>query len=174
VLVAYLFKNPCLLIDLNRLPDATLKEQELGLSLLSLTAKHVHDPDILPFVTDIAESLKQLELAFGQSYTKLIASYLFEAGEVKNKDLFIKEFTKFLNAGDPIMTIAEQFRQEGFEKGKSLAEQFRLEGKLEGFEKGRSIAELETARKLLELGISEETILQATGVSLEALNKLKH
>ncbi len=59
------------------------------------------------------------------------------------------------------MTIAEQLKQEGELKGKR-------EGMLEGELKGK----LDVARSLLKMQLPRDTILQATGLKEEELDRL--
>ena len=46
------------------------------------------------------------------------------------------------------------------------------EGRAEGLEQGRMEERLSTARNLKKLGIAPDTIVQATGLSLEEIEKL--
>ena len=46
------------------------------------------------------------------------------------------------------------------------------EGRAEGLEQGRMEERLSTARNLKKLGIAPDTIAQATGLSLEEIEKL--
>ena len=48
----------------------------------------------------------------------------------------------------------------------------RLEGRSEGFADGSRQAKLETAKNLLDLGLSVENIAQATGLSREEVENL--
>ncbi|MDU5474399.1 MAG: Rpn family recombination-promoting nuclease/putative transposase [Pantoea sp.] len=59
---------------------------------------------------------------------------------------------------DTLMTIAEQLKQEG-----------RLEGKLEGEREGI----LKIALSLLKMKMPRETIMQATGLTEEELNRIQ-
>jgi predicted transposase YdaD len=61
-----------------------------------------------------------------------------------------------------MMTIAEQLRQEGLEKG-------RMGGIEEGLEKGRYSASQEIARELPACGINFETVLKTTGLGRNEL-----
>jgi hypothetical protein len=65
---------------------------------------------------------------------------------------------------------AEDFGLEpnvtGFEEAVNLAY---LDGKREGYDD----AKLETARKLIDEGVSEEIILKSTGLDLKTIRKLK-
>ena len=63
----------------------------------------------------------------------------------------------------------------GFEEEMNLAY---LDGKREGYDDGKRAgfddAQLDTARNLLDLGVEEEIIVKATGLSFESLQKLKN
>jgi len=60
----------------------------------------------------------------------------------------------------------------GFEEEMNLAY---LDGKREGYDDGKKAgfddAQLDTARNLLDLGVEEEIIVKATGLSFESLQK---
>ena len=47
-------------------------------------------------------------------------------------------------------------------------------GKTEGIEQGIEQEKLETAKRLLEMGLSFKQVSQGTGLSIETLEKLKH
>ena len=64
-------------------------------------------------------------------------------------------------------------RAEGHAEGRAEGlEQGRAEGRAEGLEQGRMEERLSTARNLKKLGIAPDTIVQATGLSLEEIEKL--
>ena len=63
---------------------------------------------------------------------------------------------------DTLMTIAEQLKQEG-----------RLEGKLEGKLEGEREGILKIALSLLKMKMPRETIMQATGLTEEELNRIQ-
>lgn len=65
------------------------------------------------------------------------------------------------------MTIAQQLEQKGIEKGIQLGEQ-------RGIEKGRNEGKLEVARSLLKMGMSRESVLEATGLTEHELAQLRH
>ena len=59
--------------------------------------------------------------------------------------------------------------EKGLEKGR---EEGREEGMAVGVEKGREEGKLEAAAEFKQLGVSVEIISQATGLSVEAIEKL--
>lgn len=66
---------------------------------------------------------------------------------------------------DVLNTAKLEGRAEGLAEG-------RAEGRAEGLEQGRMEERLSTARNLKKLGIAPDTIAQATGLSLEEIEKL--
>lgn len=65
------------------------------------------------------------------------------------------------------MTIAQQLEQKGIEKGIQLGEQ-------RGMEKGEREATLKIARSLLKMGMSHESVLEATGLTADELAQIRH
>ncbi|HGY0482254.1 TPA: hypothetical protein ACNUIJ_003983 [Salmonella enterica subsp. enterica serovar Derby] len=65
------------------------------------------------------------------------------------------------------MTIAEQLKDEGRQEGMQL-------GRQEGLQLGRQESLQDVAARLLKMGMSTETVKQATGLSEEDLKKLRH
>lgn len=159
-----IFLKPLHLIDLTQVSDEDLKRYRL-FGTMALLAKHIHDPDILPVFKGMLAVLRELEIQGETGYIKLAVSYVVEAGEISSQEAFIETVKTGLEHGEEIMTLAERWKQEGFEKGKALAEQVRKEALLEG--------KLETALNLLKLGIPPEHIFQATGLTLEQIQNLK-
>ena len=74
---------------------------------------------------------------------------------------------------DVLNTAKLEGRAEGLAEGRAEGlEQGREEGRAEGLEQGRMEERLSTARNLKKLGIASDTIAQATGLSLEEIEKL--
>ena len=74
---------------------------------------------------------------------------------------------------DVLNTAKLEGRAEGLAEGRAEGlEQGREEGRAEGLEQGRMEERLSTARNLKKLGIALDTIAQATGLSLEEIEKL--
>ncbi|CAH7061170.1 hypothetical protein VCHA50O407_210067 [Vibrio chagasii] len=65
------------------------------------------------------------------------------------------------------MTIAEQLRQQGEQRG-------RQEGIQLGEEKGRQDALKEMARKMLLNGLDQQTIMDVTGLNTDELAQLSY
>lgn len=69
------------------------------------------------------------------------------------------------------MTIAQQLEQKGIEKGIEKGIQL---GEQRGIEKGRNEGKLEVARSLLKMGMSHESVLEATGLTADDLAQIRH
>ncbi len=73
------------------------------------------------------------------------------------------------------MTLAEQWKQEGYHKGLALAEQWKQEGLVLAEQREQEGAEkLHTAAiNFLKLGVVDEKVAQATGIPLEKVRELQ-
>ena len=133
---------------------------------MALIAKHIHDPDILPFLKTMLYRLKEWD-TYGEADALYVTlSYIVEAGGVLDRSEFIDTIKSmsFKNV-DKITTIAEMFKQEGFSKGTE-------QGLFQGIEKGKFEAAHEIAINLLKLHMSDD-IAQATALPLEEIQKIK-
>lgn len=63
-------------------------------------------------------------------------------------------------------------KDEEFEKAK--IEYYRTKGRQEGFAQGRYSKSVEAARKMLSLGLSDEIILEVSGIARVELKKMKN
>ena len=112
------FLQPYRLIDLTQVPDEILRDY-YWFGAAALISKHIHDPDILPIFKNVIILLRNIENQGGLDYVYITLSYIIEAGEVQDKD----EFMKAIKSGlaniekEKIMTLVEQWKQEGFQKG---------------------------------------------------------
>jgi len=68
---------------------------------------------------------------------------------------------------DELMTIAQQLEQIGVEKGIKLGEE-------KGIKKGEREAALKIACNLLEMGMSQQSVREATGLTGDDLAQIRH
>jgi predicted transposase/invertase (TIGR01784 family) len=149
---------PYQLIDLTSASDDELM-QYLWFGTAAFIAKHIHDPDIVPSFKKVVRSLKILDEKGEFSYIYTIISYMFEAGEVADKDKFFQAIKSLESKEEhKLMNLAEQLRQEGFQKG---------------IYQGKNEAAHDIALNFLKLGIAQDQIAQATGLPLEEIESLK-
>ncbi|CAL7960522.1 transposase [Gammaproteobacteria bacterium] len=163
--------KPYQLVDLSQIPDEKLK-QYLRYGVIARTMKYIYQKDFLPVLKGLIGDLKDIETQGEMNYIYTILSYIFEAGEIPDKQEFVKTIKSGLSKvnEDNIMTLAEQFRQEGLQKGK-------LEGLQEGLQKGKveaSNAVKAIAMNLFSQGLTIEQIAVATGLSVEEIRLLKN
>ena len=176
--------RPCRLIDLSKIPDKTLKEF-LRYGIIARTMKHIYEKDFLPVLKEIVCDLKNIGGQDDIAYIHTVLSYIIEAGEL-DKQEFIQTVNAGLTQEVNIMTLAEQFRQEGrqegYEKAKAtLAEQF----KREGYEEAKAMlakqfkaeGKLEAAKtiagRLLRQGMTHTQIADIMGLSVQEVKNLK-
>lgn len=87
----------------------------------------------------------------------------------------ILEVTKdiFPERSVEIMTLAERLINEGKEKGRQEAMALAERLISESMEKGMEKAKMETAKKLLRMGLSSEQVSEATELPLQDILELK-
>ena len=155
--------QPYRLIDLSKIPDEKLKGF-LRYGVIARTMKHIYEKDFLPTLKDLINDLKDIETQGEMNYIYTVLSYIIEAGEL-NKQEFIQTVKTGLTQEVNIMTLAEQFRQEGYQKGVALAEQRELKGKQEAFKT--------VAIKLLKQNMTFAQVASITGLSVQEVGRLK-
>lgn len=110
--------QPYPLIDLSKKSDEKLKEF-LKYGIVARTMKYIYEEDCLIILRDIIGDLSTIETSGEMDYIYKVLSYIVEAGEI-DKQEFIKvvksSLTKVNEAG--VMTLADQFRQEGRQEGR--------------------------------------------------------
>lgn len=153
------FLNPYQLIDLNKIPDETLREAYYWFGAAALTAKHIRDFDLVSLVESMIDLLLRLKDEGLDNYVHVTLSYIFKAGEVKDEEAFRDVIRSGLSSNDEeiVMTLAEKYRQKG---------------KVEGEIKGEIKALRKTALNLFKFGMTKEQVAQATTLSLQEVQDL--
>src|SRR5690554_2960297 len=109
-------------------------------------------PQIFSLLTALFDEKTKTE------YLETLLRYLSSVSNTEQLDIIKSEVDQFIEHGGEIMTtIAEKWIQEGIEKGK-------LEGKIEG--------KIEDAKKMLQLGLNIEQIIEITGLSRDKIENL--
>lgn len=139
------------MIDLNSIPDETLREAYYWFGAAALTAKHIRDFDLVSLLKNMVDLLKRLKDNGLEDYVYITLSYVFTEGEIKDRESFRDVIRSGLSSKDEerVMTLAEQYRQEG---------------KIETLH--------ETAISFLKLGVSIEQVSQATKLPLQEVQDL--
>lgn len=148
------FSKPFQLIDLSQVPDEDLK-QWLWFGTMSLVAKHIHKANFLPILREILSALREIEKSGEEGYIYATLSYVIEAGEMPDQKDFIKTVNQLETVDEAkIMTLAEQFRKDGFEKGV-----------IQGMQQGMQQGIRDIALRMLKKNRSLEEIVEDTGLS---------
>nr|WP_255705240.1 Rpn family recombination-promoting nuclease/putative transposase [Xenorhabdus sp. PB61.4] len=149
------------LVDITAFSDEEILTHK-SIALMELVQKHIRCRDMLEWIPQLVALLNAGYNTVEQR--NVVLSYILLNGHT----LDISQFVHQLIEQSPehktmLMTIAEQLEQKGREQG---LEQGREEGKAEG--------KLETARALLQHGVSLDIIATSTGLSREEIETLKH
>ena len=127
--------------------------------------------------------IKSIESQCGVDYISTVLTYILKASEIDKQD-FIDTVKIGLSimSEEKVMTLAEQFkqegRQEGLREGMTLAEQFKQEGRQEGWQDGKQEGKLEAlktvAMSLFSRGMPVAQIAAITGLSVQDIEQLKN
>ena len=105
-------------------------------------------PQIFSLLTAVFDEKTKTE------YLETLLRYLSSVSNTEQLDIIKSEVDQFIEHGGEIMTtIAEKWIQEGIEKG---------------IEKGK----IEDAKKMLQLGLNIEQIIEITGLSRDKIENL--
>ncbi len=168
VLAAKLYANPFPLVDVTDIPDDEIMEHR-GMAALTLTQKHIYQRDISTLMDRLAALLVADHLPAKQ--VKALINYLLQVGESADAEALVRQLAQRVpQYGDALMTIAQELEKIGIKKG---IEQGIQRGEQRGLEKGRnegrSEGKREVARSLLKMGMSCESVLEATGLTPDDL-----
>ncbi len=154
-LAQQVFPGPIQLIDLTVTPDQELQTHGRA-AAFEMVLKHIRTRDILLLFKDIRDALLAHPLTVDK--VKTILQYLLEKGECSDNEAFHSLiFETAPHYGEEIMTLAQQFRYEGQQKGHE-------EGLQEGVER--------TAINMLRKGFSVIEISEITGFDKMRINAL--
>ena len=160
-LVEAYFLKPFILIDLNLIEDAVLK-QRAWVGVMELTLKHIVARNMLPFIPDIIGLLKHIEQSNGKEFAEIVLIYILDRGELGNKKAFVDMVKSELapEVGGKMTTIAEQFRDEGRQEGIQ-------QGRQEGFRKAAM------ALIMLTKGASVAAVAKQTELTIDEIKALE-
>jgi len=134
------------LVDVTVIPDDKIV-QHRRMAVLTLLQKHIRQRDLAE-IMDLLVAAWQADKSSSQTLS--LVNYIIQAGETTDASAFVRELAQRMpQQEEALMTIAEQLKQEGELKGK-----------------------LEVARSLLKMQLPRDTILQATGLTEEELDRL--
>ena len=149
--------------EISQIPDEQIKGDIL-LRVMFLAQKYSGTPQMIDKLKEILALLSSLEdKKTKKEYLETFLRYLSATTKKEHIQVVKQELEKVVKKGDDVMTtIAEYWIQEGEKKG-------RLEGKREGKLEGK----LEVAKKMIVRGMSNEDIVDITGLDLERIELLR-
>lgn len=166
--------KPFQLIDLNKIPDSKL-QQSLLYGVVARILKHAHEKNAIAFLKSLMQDLRSIADLEGINYIYATLSYIIEAYDISRNDFteIIRTELPFVSE-EKIMTIAEQFRQEGLQRG---LQEGKLAGLQEGLQRGKQEGLHEALKNvtlsLLGQGMSTIQITAITGLSASEIENLK-
>ena len=165
-LAAVLYGKAFPLVDVTVIPDDEIV-QHRRMAALTLLQKHIRQRDLAE-VMDLLVAALQADKSSSQTLS--LVNYIIQAGETTDASAFVCELAQRMpQQENALMTIAEQLKQEGRNEGRFEG---KLEGKMEGMLEGELKGKLDVARSLLKMQLPRDTILQATGLTEEELDRL--
>jgi len=158
-----IYTRPYDLVDLTQYPDEVLKKYR-WFGAVAMLMKHIRDPDVLIVLENVLELLQRLENEGEFLYIHTSITYLFEAGEVKDKDKFISALKSGFSQieDNEIMKIAEQFRQEGKQQGIQ-----------QGIKEGEQAALKKVVLNFLKSGLTLEQVAEGTNLPVNEVEEIR-
>ncbi len=157
------------LVDITIIPDDEIM-QHRRMAILELLQKHIRQRDL----TELLDQLTTLLLGGNTTQEQLISviNYMLQAGESRDPATLINTLaSRVPQHEEALMTIAEQLRlegeQRGIQKGLQLGEQ-------KGRQEGEREAALKIARTMLASGLNRVMVMQMTGLTEAELANIRH
>ncbi|PKB89462.1 transposase [Ewingella americana] len=157
------------LVDITIIPDDEIM-QHRRMAILELLQKHIRQRDL----TELLDQLTTLLLGGNTTQQQLISviNYMLQAGESRDPATLINTLASCVpQHEEALMTIAEQLRlegeQRGIQKGLQLGEQ-------KGRQEGEHEAALKIARTMLASGLDREMVKKMTGLTETELEQIRH
>ncbi|MGL9724250.1 Rpn family recombination-promoting nuclease/putative transposase [Sodalis sp. (in: enterobacteria)] len=165
------YKQAFPLVDITAMPDDEILSHR-RVALLELVQKHIRTRDMLELAADIARLLNLW--AIPKEQFRSLMYYIVGRGETSDTRQFLQTIAaQTQDYREDVMTIAEQLRQEGEQRGilKGRQEGIQL-GEQKGRQEGEKLASLKIAQHMLDSGLTRTAVKQFTGLSDHELNDL--
>lgn len=153
------------LVDVTIIPDDEIM-QHRRMAILELLQKHIRQRDL----TELLDQLTTLLLGGNTTQEQLISviNYMLQAGESRDPASLINTLaSRVPQHEEALMTIAEQLRLEGEQRGIQKGLQL-------GKQKGEREATLKIARTMLASGLDRAMVMQMTGLTESELAQIRH
>lgn len=164
-LARYVYNQDFPLVDVTVLPDDEILRHR-RMSAPTLLLKHEREGDLLDVVDKLAAAIT--DSALSPQQLRLVINYMVATGKTADAHALLTELQRQVpQRGDEMMTIAEQLKQEGFEKGIE-------KGMEKGVQKGKDQRSTEIAQMLLQAGLDAATVIQTTGLTREMVEEIQY
>ncbi|MGX5056971.1 Rpn family recombination-promoting nuclease/putative transposase [Enterobacter asburiae] len=169
------YTNGFPLVDVTVIDDDEIMNHR-RMAALTLLMKHIRHRDMMELLDRLPRVMVEW---ISPEQVRVLINYMVNAGEAPAPEFMRALAERLPQHEDELMTIAQQLEQKGIEKGIA---QGRMEGiqlgEQRGIEKGRHEGKLEgkleVARSLLKMGMSHESVLEATGLTADDLAQIRH
>jgi predicted transposase/invertase (TIGR01784 family) len=170
--------KPFHLIDLNKISDEKL-QLSLLFGVVARILKHAHEKNAVDFLKTVMKDLRTIANLEGIEYIYATITYVINTYDISRDDFtkIIKNELPFVSE-EKIMTIAEQYRQEGVQQGLNQGmQQGIIQGLQQGYQKGEHIGKEKAlknvALKLLGSGMAVDQTSAITGLSMSVIEQLQ-
>lgn len=124
-------------------------------------------------IEELLISIEEIPADVSSEELYYIVDILFVYYSAVNKDIteadIVRKIKELEGKGENIMTILQAREKRGIEKGIEIGLEKGME---KGMEKGRMETKINTAKKLLGLGLPFDQIAEATDLPLQEIHKL--
>ena len=151
------------LVDLRTIQPERLRKAARTLAYM-ITLRHV----LRPFRNPVAQMILKIITApkVKPAVRERLLQYLVDNTGERNTDVLMTEWKRVgytIEGGKDIMTMAQELMRRG-----------KVEGLKEGRDEGHKEATNDVARRMLEIGISIDQVIETTGLTLEQVAALQN
>lgn len=167
-LARQIFLKPYQLLDVNRIDDDELRRQEL-FGLVAFVLKYRKTTDFKRFLKRLLPWLHEIERHFPSSVSLggVVLKYIIDRSPQGDKELLVQEAQHYLSeelTGE-IMTIAQQWKEEGIQKGLQQGMIIAKQWKEEGVQKGLQQGEIALLKRQLQRRFGELPFIYAQRIA---------
>ncbi|WP_312284273.1 Rpn family recombination-promoting nuclease/putative transposase [Yokenella regensburgei] len=173
------YTNGFPLVDITVIDDDEIMHHR-RMAALTLLMKHIRHRDMM----ELLDRLPQVMVEWiSPEQVRVLINYMLNAGEAPAPEFMRALAERLPQHEDELMTIAQQLEQIGVEKGIKIGEEKGIRigeekgiklGEEKGIRKGEREATLKIARSLLEMGMSHQSVREATGLTEDDLAQIRH
>lgn len=171
--------RPFHLVDTHEISDTSL-QKATSAHLVVYYLKHIFKKEFLskletsmPILRRILREFREFETI---QFLETLINYLSRESDIDSAEDFIEVFQEGLRdqpEENALMSVYEQIQARAMEKLAPVIRQNRQEGLQEGLQKGLQKGRREVAEKLAAMGMEDQAIVAATGISLDEISLIR-